>query len=72
MELGFRGRGKIISREEFEQRKKILSSEATGADNGQSYLASTGCDVASSPILKALADREAAVASGKLYVSFVR
>lgn len=69
-ELGYRG-GEL-KREEFEQRKKnaenLKSKKSTSTI--PKVIASAGKDFSDSPFLKALAEREELVRSGKLAVSF--
>jgi hypothetical protein len=67
VELGYRGEGEILRREEFESRKEamyILSRQR--ANTKPKKLASAGKDLADHPLLKALAQREEAVRTGKL------
>jgi hypothetical protein len=68
-ELGYRG-GEL-KREEFEQRKKNAENLKSKKNNTSmpKILASGGKDLSDSPFLKALADREELVRSGKLAVS---
>lgn len=70
MELGYRG-GEL-KREEFEQRKRNAENLKSKKSSNllPRSLASSGKDLTSSPFLSALAEREDAVRSGKLAVSF--
>lgn len=74
VELGYRGAGEILRREEFEARKEaayILKQQRL--NKKPKKLASAGKDLEKFPLLKALAQREEAVRNGKLTtIIFVR
>jgi len=66
VELGYRGSGDTLKREEFEARKKALRERGTQKANAPKKLASAGKDLARFPFLHALANREELVRNGKL------
>jgi len=74
VELGYRGNGEILKREEFDARKKAVEeARLSKARNKPKKLASEGKDVEGKPLLMALAAREEAVRSGRLTtVVFIR
>lgn len=67
VELGYRGSGETLKREEFEARKRaaeqVRLSKLRAAPKA---LASANKDLSSSPLLAALAEREEMVRNGKL------
>ena len=70
-ELGYKNGGEM-KREEFDQRKRnseSLKSKQTPTQSNK-ILSSAGKDVSDSPFLKALAEREELVRSGKLAVRY--
>lgn len=69
VELGYRGSGEPLKREEFESRKKAAESFRLSKRMTTNVLASYGKDFTDYPFLKALADREEANRSGKLTVN---
>ncbi|KXS20274.1 hypothetical protein M427DRAFT_94779 [Gonapodya prolifera JEL478] len=66
VELGYRGSGEPLKREEFESRKKAAESFRLSKRNPTKALAHQGKDLTGFPFLQALADREEANRSGKL------
>eukprot|EP00033_Pygsuia_biforma_P001336 GCRY01001514.1.p1 GENE.GCRY01001514.1~~GCRY01001514.1.p1 ORF type:complete len:239 (+),score=23.95 GCRY01001514.1:192-908(+) len=74
VELGYRGSGETLKREEFEARKQQAENARLNKLRTQpKILASAGKDVSNSPLLKALAEREELVRNGKLTtIIFVR
>eukprot|EP00877_Chromochloris_zofingiensis_P011535 jgi/Chrzof1/6635/Cz19g03160.t1 len=74
VELGIRGNGEVIRREEFEQRKAAAESARQARLNRKpKKLASQGKAVDGHPLLMALRDREEAVRNGKLTtIIFIR
>ena len=69
VELNYRGSGEALSRKEFCAQREAAGSRSTraaAAPTAPVELASAGKDVAASPFLQALADREALVRSGEL------
>ncbi|KAG5192890.1 putative flagellar/basal body protein [Tribonema minus] len=73
VELGYRGSGDTLQRDEFYARKKSLRDRATQKSNAPKQLASAGKNVDSSPFLHALANREELVRNGKLTsIIFIR
>jgi len=70
VELGCRGSGEILSRDEFFARKRLAETVRTQKHTVARKLASLGRekDFADSPLLRELAEREEAVRSGKLMV----
>ena len=72
VELGYRGTGEVLKREEFEARKHAASSSRGKRDQKQT-LAGQGHDLMDTPLLAALAQREEANRSGKMTtVIFIR
>ena len=59
VELGYRGTGEVLKREEFEARKHAASSSRGKRDQKQT-LAGQGHDLMDTPLLAALAQREEA------------
>lgn len=74
VELGYRGNGEILTREEFEVRKQAAeSARSAKLRNAPRALASAGKSFEGKPLLAALAQREEAVRSGKLTtIVFIR
>eukprot|EP00163_Fabomonas_tropica_P012119 TRINITY_DN2332_c0_g1_i2.p1 TRINITY_DN2332_c0_g1~~TRINITY_DN2332_c0_g1_i2.p1 ORF type:complete len:182 (-),score=26.87 TRINITY_DN2332_c0_g1_i2:425-970(-) len=75
VELGYRGSGETLKREEFEARKKAAENARLSKERnaGKIRLASAGKDLSNFPFLQALADREEMVRSGKLTtIIFIR
>lgn len=74
VELGIRGNGEVIKREEFEQRKEAAEAARQARLNKKpKKLASQGKNVEDFPLLQALKDREEAVRNGKLTtIVFIR
>ncbi|KNE66909.1 hypothetical protein AMAG_11383 [Allomyces macrogynus ATCC 38327] len=66
VELGYRGSGEPLKRDEFDARKKAAESFRLAKRWQAKLLASHGKDVAHSPFLTALADREEANRNGKM------
>ena len=69
MELGYRGSGETIKREEFETRKKAAENFRLSKRLAVKVLASQGKDTTQFPFLNALAEREEANRNGKLSAS---
>jgi hypothetical protein len=73
VELGYRGTGETLKREEFEARKKAEKERHTQKANVPKQLASAGKDLGTFPFLEALAQREELVRNGKLTsIIFIR
>ncbi|KAI9334122.1 hypothetical protein BDR26DRAFT_867358 [Obelidium mucronatum] len=73
VELGYRGSGEPLKREEFESRKKASETFRLSKRLATKVLASQGKDFAGFPFLAALAEREEANRSGKLTsILFIR
>ncbi len=73
VELGYRGLGDTIRREDFESRKKILVERTSQKHAVPKQLASINKDLSQFPFLKALAEREELVRTGKLTtIIFIR
>mmetsp|Transcript_4753 Transcript_4753/g.13175 ORF Transcript_4753/g.13175 Transcript_4753/m.13175 type:complete len:242 (-) Transcript_4753:110-835(-) len=74
VELGYRGSGETLKREEFEQRKRAAEqARLSKLRAAPKALASAGKDVSASPFLAALAEREEMVRNGKLTtIIFIR
>ncbi len=70
VELGYRGSGEPLKREEFESRKKAAENFRLSKRLTSNVLASFGKSLDDSPFLKALAEREEANRVGKLTVCF--
>jgi hypothetical protein len=69
VELGYRGSGETLSRDEFEEKKRQYEfSKRSAALNVSKPLASSGKDFAGLPFLRAIAEREDLVRNGKLTV----
>ncbi|KAI0223100.1 cilia and flagella associated protein 299 [Lamellibrachia satsuma] len=65
VELGYRGSGEVLKREEFEARKAAAEASRLSKRSQQKTLASSGKEP-KDPFLKALAQREEANRSGKM------
>ena len=73
VELGYRGSGDTLKREEFEARKRALRERSSQKTNVPKQLSSMGKDIADSPLLQALQAREELVRNGKLTtIIFIR
>jgi hypothetical protein len=73
VELGYRGSGEPLKREEFESRKKAAENFRLSKRMTTNVLASHGKDLTKSSFLQALADREESNRSGKLTsIIFIR
>jgi hypothetical protein len=68
VELGYRGSGEPLKREEFESRKKAAENFRLSKRLATKVFASQGKDLTGYPFLQALADREESNRSGKLTV----
>ncbi|XP_033125094.1 cilia- and flagella-associated protein 299-like [Anneissia japonica] len=72
VELGYRGSGEVLKREEFEARKQAAEASRLSKRSQQKTLASSGKEL-KNPFLKALAQREEANRSGKMTsIIFIR
>ncbi|XP_074607319.1 cilia- and flagella-associated protein 299-like isoform X2 [Acropora palmata] len=72
VELGYRGSGEVLKREEFEARKQAAEASRLSKRSQQKTLASSGKDL-KDPFLIALAQREEANRSGKMTtIIFIR
>ena len=74
VELGYRGSGEILRRNEFELRKEAIEkAKMQKLQKQPKTLASAGKVVADAPLLQALSQREEAVRGGKLTtIIFIR
>jgi hypothetical protein len=73
VELGYRGSGEAVRRDEFEARKRALEDMKNRLARPRKALASAGRDLSGYPFLQELAAREEAVRSGKLScIIFIR
>ncbi|EQC39882.1 hypothetical protein SDRG_02539 [Saprolegnia diclina VS20] len=73
IELGYRGTGETLRREDFEARKKTERERNAQKTNLPKQLASAGKDFSQLPFLSALASREEMVRNGKLTsIIFIR
>ena len=73
VELGYRGSGETLSREEFEARKKAEREKHLFGGLVPRSLCGAGKDFAGKPLLEALAAREEHVRNGKLFtIIFLR
>lgn len=68
MELGYRGTGDPIKRNDFENRKRAAEQVRLSKRQAAKTLSSAGKDLSHSPFLQALADREEANRSGRVSV----
>ena len=64
VELGYRGSGDTLRREDFEARKKMLHEKSNQKTNLPRQLASMDKDLNNFPFLQALATREELVRTG--------
>ena len=72
-ELGYRGGGDVLKRNEFEARKKADRDKHSNKDVAPKPLASMGKVLMGKPFLQALAAREELVRNGKLTcILFIR
>mmetsp|Transcript_29544 Transcript_29544/g.28275 ORF Transcript_29544/g.28275 Transcript_29544/m.28275 type:complete len:241 (+) Transcript_29544:138-860(+) len=73
VELGYRGLGDTIRRDDFEARKRLLRERTNQKHSVPKQLASLGKDLSQFPLLQALANREELVRTGKLTtIVFIR
>jgi hypothetical protein len=73
VELGYRGTGDTIRREDFEARKRLLIERTNQKSSAPKQLASLERDLDSFPFLQALANREELLRTGKLTtIIFIR
>jgi len=73
VELGYRGSGETLKREEFEARKKAERERYSTRQGVPKLLASASLDMNGYPFLQALANREELVRNGKLTcIVFIR
>ena len=73
VELGYRGSGEPLKREEFIARQKAVENSRMSKRLSTNDLCSFGLDLDEFPFLKALADREEANRSGKMTsIVFIR
>lgn len=66
VELGYRGQGDAMKREEFDSRKLMLHERSNQKTTVPKQLASLDKDLSGFPLLQALANREELVRTGKL------
>ncbi len=71
VELGYRGSGEVLKREEFEARKLAAEASKQSKKNQQQALSSSGKDL-TDVFLTELAKREDANKSGKMTVGFLK
>lgn len=73
VELGYRGLGDTIRREDFEARKRLLLERSTLKHAAPRQLASIDKHLSNHPFLEALANREELIRTGKLTtIAFIR
>jgi hypothetical protein len=73
VELGYRGMGDTIRREDFDSRKRLLIERTNQKSSAPKQLASLDRDLSGFPFLQALASREELVRTGKLTtIVFIR
>lgn len=73
VELGYRGSGEVLKREEFQARKRAAENLRLSKRSQPSTLASAGKDISDSPFLEAIAAREDANRKGKMNtIIFIR
>ena len=73
VELGYRGMGDTIRREDFDSRKRLLIERTNQKSSAPKQLASLDHDLTGFPFLQALASREELVRTGKLTtIVFIR
>ena len=68
VELGYRGSGETLKRDEFEARKKAAENFRLAKRLTTKVLSSQGKDLSAYPFLSALAEREESNRNGKLTV----
>lgn len=66
VELGYRGSGDTLTREEFEAQKKMLRERNVQKAHAKKELASRDKDLTDQPVLQELASREELIQTGKL------
>jgi len=71
VELGYRGSGDTLRREDFEARKKMLHEKSNQKTNLPRQLASMDKDLNNFPFLQALATREELVRTGNIIPSSI-
>ncbi len=73
VELGYRGMGDTIRREDFDSRKRLLIERTNQKSSAPKQLASLDRDLSGFPFLQALASREELIRTGKLTtIAFIR
>ena len=74
IELGYHGKGEILTREQFQTRKQSMEEAIRNKNANQAKsLAQAGCKFDDSPFLTALAEREERVRNGRLTtIIFIR
>eukprot|EP01135_Chromosphaera_perkinsii_P003993 Nk52_evm6s266 gene=Nk52_evmTU6s266 len=66
VELGYRGSGEVLKRDEFEAKKKAAENIRMSKRSQPQELSSAGKDLSKSPFLQALAEREESNRNGKM------
>jgi len=72
VELGYRGSGDTLRREDFEARKKMLHEKSNQKTNLPRQLASMDKDLNNFPFLQALATREELVRTGNIFLHILK
>jgi hypothetical protein len=73
VELGYRGSGEVLKREEFEAKKRAIEISKLSRKEQKSVLSSAGKDLKGSVFLEALAEREEANRNGRMTsILFIR
>ena len=73
VELGYRGSGEVLKREEFEAKKRAIEISKLSRKEQKSVLSSAGKDLKGSVFLEALAEREEANRNGRMTsIIFIR
>ena len=73
VELGYRGSGEVLKREEFEAKKRAIEISKLSRKEHKSVLSSAGKDLKGSVFLEALAEREEANRNGRMTsIIFIR
>jgi Domain of unknown function (DUF4464) len=73
VELGYRGSGDVIGRDDFAARKRILAEKTNQKHTAPKQLASVDRDLSDFPFLQAIANREELIRTGKLTtIIFIR
>ena len=73
VELGYRGSGDVIARDDFESRKRMLTEKSNQKHTAPKQNASVDKDLSAYPFLQAIANREELVRTGKLTaILFIR